>query len=69
VRLHLNPQDHKNLGTQVRTLIDAMSGLGEAEVVADATIDRGGCRVETRFGSIDQQIESQLARIEEELTG
>jgi len=69
VRLHLNPQDHKKLGTQVRTLIDAMSGLGEAEVVADATIDRGGCRVETRFGSIDQQIESQLARIEEELTG
>ncbi len=69
VRLHLNPQDHKKLGAQVRTLIDAMSGLGEAEVVADATIDRGGCRVETRFGTIDQQFESQLKRIEEELTG
>ena len=36
---------------------------------ADATIERGGCRVETRFGTIDQQFESQLKRIEEELTG
>jgi len=69
VRLHLNPEDHKALGTQVRTLIDAMSGLGAAEVTADAAIGRGGCRVETRFGAIDQQFESQLKRIEEELTG
>jgi flagellar assembly protein FliH len=69
VRLHLNPEDHKTLGTRVRSLIDAMSGLGDAEVMADAAIGRGGCRVETRFGTIDQQFESQLQRIEEELTG
>ena len=30
-------------------------------------IAAGGCRVETKFGEIDQQIESQLRRIEEEL--
>ena len=69
VRLHLNPEDHKTLGTQVRSLIDVMSGLGGVEVTADATIEQGGCRVETRFGTIDQQFESQLRRIEEELTG
>lgn len=69
VRLHLHPEDHKALGAQVRTLIDTMSALGDAEVAADATIGRGGCRVETRFGTIDQQFESQLKRIEEELNG
>lgn len=69
VRLHLHPEDHKILGAQVPALIDAMSALGGAEVTADATISRGGCRVETRFGTIDQQFESQLKRIEEELTG
>jgi flagellar biosynthesis/type III secretory pathway protein FliH len=69
VRVLLNPQDHKKLGTQVRALTEAMSGLGDAQVTADATIERGGCRVETRFGTIDQQCESQLKRIEEELTG
>ena len=67
VRLHLNPEDYKSLGVQVRTLIDAMSALGDAEVTPDAAIGQGGCRVETRFGTIDQQIESQLKRIEEEL--
>jgi flagellar assembly protein FliH len=67
VRLHLNPEDHKTLGGQVGSLIEAMSGLGGVEVTPDATISRGGCRVETRFGTIDQQFESQLKRIEEEL--
>ena len=67
--MHLHPQDYKKLGAQVRALTEAMSGLGDAEVTADATIERGGCRVETRFGTIDQQFESQLKRIEEELTG
>ena len=51
----------------MRTLIDAMSSLGDAEVTPDAAVSQGGCRVETRFGTIDQQIESQLQRIEEEL--
>jgi flagellar assembly protein FliH len=69
VRIHLNPQDHKKLGTQVRALTEAMSGIGDAEITADATLERGSCRVETRFGTIDQQFESQLKRIEEELTG
>ncbi len=67
VRLHLNPEDYKSLGVEVRTLIDAMSALGDAEVTPDATVGQGGCRVETRFGTIDQQIETQLRRIEEEL--
>ena len=67
VRLHLNPEDYKSLGVQVRTLIDTMSSLGDAEVTPDATVAQGGCRVETRFGTIDQQIETQLQRIEEEL--
>jgi flagellar assembly protein FliH len=69
VRLHLNPDDHTALGAQVRSLIAAMSGLGSAEITADAAISRGGCRIETRFGTIDQQYESQLRRIEEELIG
>jgi flagellar biosynthesis/type III secretory pathway protein FliH len=31
-------------------------------------VSPGGCVVETQQGRIDQQIETQLARIEEELT-
>jgi flagellar assembly protein FliH len=69
VRLQLNPEDYQSLGTQIRALVDSISALGGAEIAADPTITRGGCRVETRFGTIDQQFESQLKRIEEELAG
>ncbi len=69
IRVHLNPKDYKSLGSQVRAMIDAMSSVGGAEVLSDAKISQGGARVETRFGAIDQQIDSQLKRIEEELIG
>jgi flagellar assembly protein FliH len=68
VRIHLNPADHQALGSQVRTLVAEISGLGEVQIVADPAVTPGGCRVETRFGIIDQQFEAQLARVEEELT-
>ena len=68
IRLHLNPADYKTLGPQVEDIAKELSGLAPAELVADGRISAGGCRVETEFGIIDQQFESQLARIEEELT-
>lgn len=67
VRVLLNPQDHATLRGEVATLTTEFSRLGTAEIVADPDITPGGCRVETRHGSIDQQIEQQLARIEAEL--
>ncbi|MEN6452206.1 MAG: FliH/SctL family protein [Thermoguttaceae bacterium] len=68
IQLQLNPEDYDALGDQVQTLMGTMASLGDAQVTPDAAIGRGGCRVQTRFGAIDQQIESQLNRIEEELT-
>ncbi len=67
LRIHINPDDHKEIGPQVETLINELATLATAEVVADAEITRGGCRVETSFGVIDQQFEAQIKRIEEEL--
>lgn len=68
LRIQLNPADHEALEPQVQALVQELSGLGAAEVVADPRVSPGGCRVQTRFGAIDQQFEAQLARIEEELT-
>jgi flagellar assembly protein FliH len=68
LRIHLNPGDHETLGARVEVILGELSGLAPAELVADPEITPGGCRVETRFGTIDQQFEAQLARIEEELT-
>ena len=68
IRVHLNPADYESLGEQVQMLLQAIAAVGTPELIADPQVTRGGCRVETRFGVIDQQFEAQLARIEEELT-
>ena len=67
ITMRLNPDDHAALGGQVARLADSMSGLAPAQVVADAEISAGGCRVDTNFGVIDQQFEAQLERIEQDL--
>ncbi len=68
LRIHINPDDHQAIGGQVEMLVGELATLTSAEIVPDARITRGGCRVETSFGVIDQQFEAQLKRIEEELT-
>ena len=68
IQIRLHPDDHAALAGQVRMLVGEVARVGTAQVVADAAISRGGCRIDTRFGTIDQQFEAQLARIEQELT-
>ncbi len=67
LRVLLNSSDHRALQGQVQLLVKEMSGLGETQIVADLSVSPGGCRVETRFGTVDQTFEAQLARVEEEL--
>ena len=68
VILHLHPKDFEVLGERIEGLTSRINSLGNIEVVSDEKTSRGGCLVETQFGSIDQQIETQLLRIEEELS-
>jgi flagellar biosynthesis/type III secretory pathway protein FliH len=67
VQIRMHPDDLTLLRTQVQQLAAEIGRLGEGAIVADAGISRGGCRVETRNGTIDQQFEAQLARIKQEL--
>ncbi len=68
VRVLLNPADLAALGEQLQKLTTEVSRLAAAEIVPDERISRGGCRVETTYGMIDQQFEAQLNRIEQELS-
>ena len=67
LRLHLNPKDQRTLSGQIERLTKEFSRLAPLEIVADPSVSAGGCRLETQFGVIDQQFESQLARLREEL--
>jgi flagellar assembly protein FliH len=65
--LCLNPHDYETLGDQAQQLAARLRQLAPADVKPDPEVGSGGCRVDTEFGVIDQRIEAQLARIEEEL--
>jgi flagellar assembly protein FliH len=65
--LRLNPDDHAGFGSQSEKITQELTGLGNVRIVADSAISSGGCRVDTEFGSLDQQLEQQLARVAEEL--
>ena len=67
ITLRLHPQDLEGLGKCVDRLAAELGHLAPLKVHADATLDRGGCVVQTEFGTIDLQLPTQLARMEEEL--
>ncbi len=68
VRILLNPNDFNTLGEQVDRLVKEFNRVGKAEIISDATIQLGGCKVLTQNGEIDLQIREQLDRIVSELT-
>jgi flagellar assembly protein FliH len=68
LKVRLSPTDYDALSSQVEQLAEHVGKVGSAQVVADASITPGGCRVDSEFGVIDQQIETQIQRITEELT-
>lgn len=67
VTLRVAPTDFTALKPHIEQLISQLSSVSDTRVIADPNITAGGCRVDTEFGSIDQQFEAQLARILEEL--
>ena len=69
ITVRLNPADHAALGDRVLKVSQPLAQLGKVQVVPDPNITAGGCRIETDFGSIDQRLETQLARIAQELGG
>jgi flagellar assembly protein FliH len=68
VTVHVNQTDYEHLGAQVNRLASTLARLTPTEIHADPDITSGGCVIKTKYGEIDQQIESQLARIRDELS-
>jgi flagellar assembly protein FliH len=67
LRLRLNPHDLSLLQSSGVDALGLLAAVGEAEFVEDDSITVGGCLIETRHGVIDARLETQIARITEEL--
>ena len=68
ITLRLHPDDFETLGEQVRQLAEVFHPVGTAKILADPAVTSCGCRLETEFGAIDQQLETQLERLHQELS-
>ncbi len=69
ITVRMNAHDFKHLRDEASEIAASLKELAPAKIIADETVSPGGCRVTTEFGEIDQRIESQLARLEQELLG
>lgn len=67
ITVHMNPLDIDAMDKGAANSANVLRKLSPSQVIADPQLSRGSCRVETQFGEIDGQIETQLRRIEEQL--
>lgn len=67
LRVFLHPDDLARLGDQAQQVVQSLSACATPDLVSDATLAPGDCRLETRHGEIDARLETMLHRITEEL--
>jgi flagellar biosynthesis/type III secretory pathway protein FliH len=69
VVLRAHPADLAVLERRRQRWLERNPGLSSLQVVADETLSRGGCRIESEFGMVDATIDTQLQVIERHLLG
>jgi flagellar assembly protein FliH len=62
--VHVNPEDLMFIEHDRAELERLVQGTGEVQIVADAEVGRGGCRIVSPVGDVDARIETRLAVLE-----
>jgi type III secretion protein L len=69
VLLRVHPDDRPILEPHRQRWMERLPWLGSLDIVVDEDLPRGGCRIETDFGTVDATIETQIRVIERHLLG
>jgi type III secretion protein L len=69
VLLRVHPDDRSILEPHRQRWMERLPWLGSLDIVVDEDLPRGGCRIETDFGTVDATIETQIRVIERHLLG
>ncbi len=64
VTIRVNMEDVKLITEHSQEFTAQVEGVEGITVVEDSSVDKGGCIVETDFGSIDARVASQLSELE-----
>jgi flagellar assembly protein FliH len=64
VTIHVNPADYSFVVDQYSGSMRSGAGDREMILVADRSVDRGGCLIETECGDIDARIEEEFREVE-----
>jgi len=67
VRILVHPDDFALAGRFLQSMAQTIPHAASSTVLPDPTVERGGCVVRSKNGQIDQQLESQLQRLAEQL--
>lgn len=67
VTLRVNLEDVKLTSAHVKEFIQHVENVQGINVLEDSSVEKGGCIVETDFGSIDARISSQLTELENKI--
>lgn len=67
VTIRVNLLDVQMTTEHIKDFLERVEGVKNITVVEDVSVDKGGCIVETDFGSIDARISSQLHELEQKI--
>lgn len=67
LRVLVNPDDFAVAGRFLQNLTKSIPQAAQIDVLPDPEVSRGGCVVRSMHGFIDQQLETQLQRLVEQL--
>ncbi len=67
ISLRVSPQDAELIRQHRDAMKVSAGGIREIEIIEDRRVDRGGCIVESKSGSLDARVSSQLSEIERAL--
>ncbi|GEM_PF-750550 len=59
-QVQINPEDLKAVETRKQEIIDSISGLDNIVLKPDATVERGGCKLESDCCTVDASMISQI---------
>lgn len=67
--LRVNPEDAQLLRNSRKKIMDMLGRTKDIAVREDPEVERGGCIIETENGTVDAQLKTQLAMLEQVLLG